>query len=79
MILSLNHGLFPTGSGFGKRSKVLSLTGPRTFPICIIGQNVEGVDLFIYLGRFIFTDSDTELDVTRGIRSASVVLSKIHR
>lgn len=52
----------------------------HTLPICLNGQNMEGVHLFIYLVGIVFVDNGTELDGTQriyNVRSAFDVLFKI--
>lgn len=51
------------------KTKVYSPTGRSTLPICIIGQNIEDIDQFLYLGYVVSTDGSIELDIARRTRS----------
>lgn len=43
------------------KSKVFDLTGDRTLPIFISGQNIEGVDQFVCLGRVVSATAASHL------------------
>lgn len=49
------------------KTKVLFLKIHSTLHICINGQNIEGVDQFLYLGIVVSVDGGTELDIARRI------------
>lgn len=67
MALDLGRGAGRVGlKGNTNKTKVLSLTGHRTLPICIKGQSIESV----YLRSVVSADNRTELNVVRGIKSA---------
>lgn len=44
------------------KTKVVCLTGHRTFLICINGQNIEGFDQVVYIGSVVSGGSGTKLD-----------------
>lgn len=46
------------------KTKVLSLAGHRTLPICNTGWNIKVVEQFVYFGSVVSADGGTELDVT---------------
>lgn len=60
--------------------KDLSLTGRSIFPIGTNGQNVEGVNQFVYLGSVDSADGSIDFDIIRrsnSVRLTFVVFSKI--
>lgn len=60
--------------------KDLSLTGRSIFPIGTNGQNIEGVNQFVYLGNVVCADGRIDFDFiprSNSVRSTFIVLSKI--